>query len=181
MTVDSSSRRNPSRPHSPNPMNALTAISIAGYHQESGTNPMQSKLTDLQQNSLAAHPATRAPQTFDLFAYCYSDRLALLPQLTSLFTQCGGWVLERRTLSPTAMDFRFELQLSAVLELYGALVAAGLELTRAAHTTLTDLCTCRKHIDLSTDPNQILTLRLEISFLADVTLHSILMTGSSLA
>jgi hypothetical protein len=90
-------------------------------------------------------------------------------------------VLERHTISSTAMEFRFELQLTAVVELYGALVALGIELTRAAHTTLTDLCTCRKHINLSADKFQTLTLRLEINFLADVTLHSILMTGSGLA
>jgi hypothetical protein len=79
------------------------------------------------------------------------------------------------------MDFCLEIQLVSIVELYGALVALGLELTRAAHAILTDLCTCRKHIARSRNPHQIVTLRLEIAFLADVTLHSILMTGSSLA
>lgn len=147
----------------------------------SETNDMESTLTDITRTPLEVPVAKPRSQTFDLFAYCYSDRLALLPQLTSAFTHCGGWVLERRTLSPAAMEFRFEIQLNGILDLYGSLVALGLEFTRGAHTTLTDQCTCRKYIGGSRDPNQILTLRLEISFLADVTLHSILMTGSSLA
>ena len=117
----------------------------------------------------------------ELTAYCYSDRLTLLPELTSALTRCGGWVLERRTVSPTNMEFVFEVQLAAVLDTYGALVGVGLELTRGAHTLLTELCTCRKHSAGSTNPGQVVTLKLNVSFLADVTLHSILMTGSSYA
>ena len=120
-------------------------------------------------------------QLLDIQGFSYEERHGLLPILTSAFADCGGWIADRKTLSPSTMEFRIEIQLRAVIELYSSIIASGLELTRAAHTTLTDLCTCRKHIALSTDPNQILTLRLEISFLADVTLHSILMTGSSLA
>jgi hypothetical protein len=61
------------------------------------------------------------------------------------------------------------------------LVGTGLELTRSTHNTLTDLCTCRRHLALAAEPNQVLSLRLELSFLEDVTLHSLLMTGSGLA
>jgi len=142
---------------------------------------MDSNLTKPVVPPLGSYPVARSTQVFDLFGYFYGDRLSLLPEITAAFTQCGGWILERHTVSSTAMDFRFELQLSSVVELYGTLVALGIELTRAAHITLTDLCTCRKHIGLSTDQVQALTFRLEINFLADVTLHSILMTGSSLA
>ncbi len=140
---------------------------------------MESQYIDTNSGCPATLPAARSEQTFDLFAYCYSDRVALLPQLTKAFTQTGGWVLERRTVSAAAMDFRFEIQLGAVLELYSALAGMGLELTRASHSTLTDLCTCRKHSGFSPQPNQVLTFRLEISFLADVTLHSILATGAN--
>jgi hypothetical protein len=126
-------------------------------------------------------PAGPGEQTLDLHGYFYGDRANLLPQLTLALTHCGGWVLERRTMSPTMMELRFELQLSEVVELYGALAGLGLELTRDAHTLLTDLCTCRKHSRRASYGMQVLTLRLEIRFMADVTLHSILMTGSGLA
>ena len=90
-------------------------------------------------------------------------------------------MLERKTTSPTTMEFRLELQLRAILELYAALVAAGVELTSVAHETLSGLCTCRRHGADAVNLRQVLTLRLELSFLEDVTLHSLLMTGSGLA
>jgi len=118
---------------------------------------------------------------FDLFGYCYGDRLSLVPQLLSSLADCGGWVLERRTISSAAMEVRLEIQLVCIQELYAALVALGIELTRGSHTTLTDLCTCRKHLSAAKDSHQVVVLRLEVNFLADITLHSILMTGSGLA
>ena len=120
-------------------------------------------------------------QIHDLQGYSYDDRLGLLPSLTTAFAQCGGWVLERRTISATSMEFRLEIQLDAVVDLYSSLMAAGVELTRSTHDTLTALCTSRKHIALSATPHQVLTFRLELSFLEDVTLHSLLMTGSGIA
>ncbi len=119
--------------------------------------------------------------TLDLQGYSYQDRQGFLPILTAAFTQSGGWVLNRKTLSASTMEFRIEIQLRAIVELYSSLVAAGLELTRTTHSTLTDLCTCRHHLALTAQPNQILSLRLELSFLEDVTLHSLLMTGSGAA
>jgi hypothetical protein len=127
----------------------------------------------------------QAPQTtlqvFALAAYCYAERPALLPALNSALAQCGGWMLERRATSATAMEFLFEVQLQTMLELYASLVGIGVELTRSAHTSLTELCTCMQHRASTANPFQVVTFRLEINFLADVTLHSILMTGADLA
>lgn len=117
-------------------------------------------------------------QSIDLQTFCYEERAAVLPLLTNSFADCGGWVLDRKTLSPTTIQFRIEIQLRAVLDLYAAILATGIELTRPAHLALTDLCTCRKHLHTSAELGQIIALRLEISFLDDVTLHSLL---SSLA
>ncbi len=120
--------------------------------------------------------------TLDLQGYSYQDRTGLLPELTSALTHSGGWVLERRTLSATTMEFKLEIQLRGIVELYSALIGTGLELTRTTHSMLTDLCTCRQHRNRTvTDPAQVVSLRLELSFLEDVTLHSLLMTGSGAA
>lgn len=120
--------------------------------------------------------------TLDLQGYSYQDRLGLLPELTTALNHSGSWVLERRTLSPTTMEFKLEVQLRGIVELYGALIGTGVELTRTTHGVLTDLCTCRKHRNrASADPVQVVSLRLELSFLEDVTLHSLLMTGSAAA
>jgi hypothetical protein len=120
-------------------------------------------------------------ESLDIQGFTYEQRHGLLPELTAAFSNCGGWMLERKTLSPTNMEFRVEIQLRAVLDLYAAIVATGVELTRSGHESLTELCTRRKHLRLAADLGQIITLRLEITFLDDVTLHSLLASGSGLA
>jgi hypothetical protein len=114
--------------------------------------------------------------SIDIKTFSYAERAAVLPQLTTSFADCGGWVLDRKTLSPTTVQFRIEIQLRSVLDLYTAILSVGIELTRAAHLSFQDLCTCRQHLQSSVELGQVLTLRIEISFLDDVTLHSLLST-----
>jgi hypothetical protein len=120
-------------------------------------------------------------QSLDIQGFTYEERHGLLPELTTAFSNCGGWLLERKTLSPTNMEFRIEIQLLAVLDLYAAIIATGVELTRAGHVALTELCTRRQHLRLSAEIGQIVAIRLEISFLDDITIHSLLASGSGLA
>ena len=119
-------------------------------------------------------------QSLDIQAYTYEQRHGLLPTLTAAFSNCGGWVLERNTLSTTNMEFRLEIQLQAVLELYAAVVGTGVELTRAGHIALTEMCTRRRHLGIA-ELRQVVAIRLELNFLDDVTLHSLLASGSGLA
>ena len=119
--------------------------------------------------------------SLDIQGFTYEQRHGLLPELTAAFGNCGGWVLERKTLSPTNMEFRVEIQLLAVLDLYAAIIATGVELTRAGHEALTELCTRRQHLRLAAELGQIVAIRLEISFLDDITIHSLLASGSGLA
>ena len=116
-------------------------------------------------------------QSLDIQGFTYEDRHGLLPTLTAAFSNCGGWVIERKTLSPTNMEFRIEIQLRAVLDLYASLVATGVELTRSGHESLTELCTRRKHLHITAELGQVVAIRLEINFLDDVTLHSLLLSG----
>jgi hypothetical protein len=118
-------------------------------------------------------------QPLDIQGFSYEERHGLLPALTCAFAESGGWVLERKTLSPSSMEFRIEIQLRSIVDLYGSIVSAGLELTRSGHLALTDLCTCRRNFGPGVDLGQIVTIRLEISFLEDVTLHSLLMAGNT--
>ncbi|HTD95756.1 MAG TPA: hypothetical protein VK627_02465 [Edaphobacter sp.] len=118
-------------------------------------------------------------QCLDIQGFSYDERHGLLPILTSGFADCGGWVLERRTLSPRTMEFRVEIQLRSALEFYASILASGVELTRSGHLGMTDLCTCRQNMASHAALGQIVTIRLEISFLEDVTLHSLLMAGNT--
>jgi hypothetical protein len=117
-------------------------------------------------------------QLLEIQGFSYEERNGLLPTLTSGLAECGGWLLCRKTLSPSMMEIRLEIQLRSIVDLYASIVSSGLELTRAAHLALTDLCTCRKNLASPADLGQVVTIRLEISFLEDITLHSLLMTGS---
>lgn len=119
--------------------------------------------------------------SLDIQGFTFEPRHRLLAGLTSAFGNCGGWILERKTLSPTNVEFRVEIQLRAILDLYAALIATGVELTRSGHEVFTELCTRRKHMHISAEPGQLIVLRLEISFLEDVTLHSLLFGNSSVA
>jgi hypothetical protein len=120
-------------------------------------------------------------QSLDIQSFTYEDRYGLLPMLTAAFSNCGGWILERKTLSATNMEFRIEIQLRSVLDLYAGIIATGIELTRSGHEALTELCTRRKHLRIAAELGQIVSIRLEINFLDNITLHSLLAGGSSLA
>ena len=112
-------------------------------------------------------------QLLDIQGFSYEERHGLLPILTSAFADCGGWIADRKTLSPSTMEFRVEIQLRAVVDLYTSIIASGLELTRSGHLGLTHICTCRKNLSTPTDLSQIVTIRIEISFLEDATLQSV--------
>lgn len=120
-------------------------------------------------------------QSIELQAFTYEDRHDVLPALTAALGRCGGWILDRRTVSPTQLEFRVEVQLRAALDLYGALVGEGVELTRAGHETLTDLCSRRKHIRHSAELGHVVAVKLELNFLDDLTLHNLLSVGSGVA
>jgi hypothetical protein len=117
-------------------------------------------------------------QSLDIQSFSYAERSGLLPTLITGFADCGGWVLDRRTLSPSAVEFRIEIQLRSIVDFYASILSSGLELTRSGHLGLTELCTCRQHLSHSVDLGQIVAIRIEISFLEDVTLHSLLMTAA---
>jgi hypothetical protein len=117
----------------------------------------------------------------DIQSFTYESRHRLLPELTASIGDCGGWILERKTLSASNVEFRVEIQVRSILDLYAAVIASGLELTRPGHEAFTDLCSRRNHVCLSSQIGQILLLRLEISFLEDITLHSLLSKGSHIA
>lgn len=162
-----------------NPILALTAES--GSLRPSPLGVLSMQATDTVSPGQGLAPLALLQQTFDLPAFCYAERAVLLPTLLETITDCGGWLLERKSLSATAMEFRLELQLAAIVDLYSAFVRMGLELTSQAHAAMSGLCLCLRHLAHGGPALPIVTLRLEVAFLEEVTLQSILLTGVNLA
>jgi hypothetical protein len=120
-------------------------------------------------------------ESHDIQGFTYGQRNELLPNLTAAFSNCGGWIIHRKARSATKVEFHVELQLLAVLDLYAAIVATGLELTRAGHESFTELCTRRKHLRITAELGQVVAIRFEITFVDDFALHSLLACGVSMA
>lgn len=116
-------------------------------------------------------------QLLDIQGFSYEERHDLLLCLSSALADCGGWVLCRKAVSPSAVELRLEIQLRGVLDLYASIMSSGLELTRSGHLALTDLCTCRKNLTDAAELAQVVTVRLEISFLEDAPYQPLLLTN----
>jgi len=119
--------------------------------------------------------ATTAPASMnvgevqlDVRSFTYDDRRDILTALGEAMNRCGCWLLERKALSTTQMEYRFEVQLHSAVDLYIALIECGLELTRASHLELTELCMLRKHNQSQCELRRVIHVRLEISFLEDI-------------
>jgi hypothetical protein len=79
------------------------------------------------------------------------------------------------------MEFRIEVQLRAILDIYAGILGTGVELTRPGHDNLTELCTRRKHRRITAVLGQVVSLRLEINFVDEDTLHSLLSSSSQIS
>jgi hypothetical protein len=120
-------------------------------------------------------------EALDIQSFTYENRQRVLVALTAAIGYCGGWIVDRRTLSATNVQFRVEIHLRGILDLYAGILATGVELTRSGHETFTELCTRRKHVSITAGSGQIIALRLEVSFLEDAKLRSLLSSNSSVA
>ena len=112
-------------------------------------------------------------QSLEIQGYSYAERSGLLFSLTTELEQCGGWLLEHRLLSPTTIELRLEIELRSIVDLYAALIAAGLEFTRSGHLALTAACTCRRNQSAFVELRRIIVICLEIDFLEDTTLRAL--------
>lgn len=79
-----------------------------------------------------------------LSALSVHEPARLLHFLSGTVLGCGGWVLSR-SCSDRDVLMNFEFERSGCLEMYTALVGAGLELSQNSHRGLTELCHCTKY------------------------------------
>jgi len=66
--------------------------------------------------------------------------------LSRVLLACGGWVLTRNSQGKDMEQLGFEFARAACVEVYAALVAAGLELSRDSHQQMAELCHCTQNL-----------------------------------
>ena len=120
-------------------------------------------------------------QAIDIQSFSYEDRTAILPALTTALEDSGGWLMNSTPLSATTLELQLEVHLFAVLDIYAALIASGLELTRSGHLALTEACTCRSYFAAAAAMGQTISIRLEVSFLHDNNISSRLLVAAGAA
>ena len=136
--------------------------------EESTADASRPRRGSLTQEGKQTQSVDIQTQTLDIQSFSYEDRCDILPLLSAALIKCGGWVLDRRSLSPASLEFRIDIELRSVVDLYAALVAAGLDLTRTGHLALTGLCLCRQHMVVSASLGKVVAVRLAVSFLSNV-------------
>lgn len=72
------------------------------------------------------------------------DRQRTIRFLSGAIIGCGGWVLSRSLDASDSAEITFEFARVISVEIYSVLIAAGLELSRDAHLSMTELCQCTK-------------------------------------
>lgn len=79
--------------------------------------------------------------------HCVSleERGALLQRLYKALVACGCCAVSYKRFGARALQYTFEVELAAMLELYCGLVQAGLEMSEVSHRALTELCVLRSH------------------------------------
>ena len=73
------------------------------------------------------------------------ERAALQQRLYRVLVTCGCCAVGYKRFGARALEYSFEMELAAMLELYCGLVQAGLEITDVSHRALTELCVLRSH------------------------------------
>jgi hypothetical protein len=92
-------------------------------------------------------------------------RTLLLPRLYKVFIASGCCVVGYKRRGGRIVEYSFEVNLRAVLDLYCGLAQAGLDLTEMSHRTLTELCMLRTHERALRGGVRLVSVRLRVSFL----------------
>lgn len=66
-------------------------------------------------------------------------------RLFKVLIACGCCAVRFKRFGARALEYGFEVELAAVLDLYCGLAQVGLEITDVSHRTLTELCVLRSH------------------------------------
>ena len=111
-------------------------------------------------NRASAQPAI-VPWALEIQAVSAVEPSNLVRTLTGAILGCGGWVLTRSTTDSGRVNVLFEFERAACVEIYTAVIACGIDLSRNGHIRMTELCQCTRN-HLSVCGTQIASIELEI-------------------
>jgi hypothetical protein len=101
----------------------------------------------------------------EVHSFSCEKRTLLLSRLYKVFTASGCCVVGCKRRGRRTVEYSFEVNLQAVLDLYCGLAQAGLDLTEMSHRTLTELCMLRTHERALRVGVRLVSMRLRVSFL----------------
>lgn len=101
------------------------------------------------------------PWALEIQAVSSLEPSNLVRSLTGAILGCGGWVLTRSTTDTGRVSILFEFERATCVEIYTAVIACGIELSRNGHIRMTDLCHCTRN-HLNECGGQIASIELEI-------------------
>ena len=101
----------------------------------------------------------------EVHSFSVEDRKLLLPRLWKVFTAAGCSAAVCKRCGRRTVEYRFDVELGAVLDLYCGLAQAGLEMTEVSHRALTELCMLRTHERALRAGVRVVGVKLRISFL----------------
>ena len=90
-------------------------------------------------------PAT-IPWAIQMNAVSAEEPSRLVQRLTGAILGCGGWVLSRSASDTGRINLLFEFERRTCLDIYGVVVAAGVDLSQKGHARFTELCQCALHV-----------------------------------
>jgi hypothetical protein len=93
-------------------------------------------------NSRKAMQPDEVPWAIQMRGVSMVEPSRLVFTLTSAIIGCGGWVLSRSASDSGMVNYLFEFERSACVDIYSVLIAAEVELSQSAHMRFTELCQC---------------------------------------
>jgi hypothetical protein len=90
-------------------------------------------------------PPANVPWALEMKAASSVDPSHLVRTLSGAILGCGGWVLSRSASDTGRVNILFEFERQACVEIYTAMVAAGIELSQNGHIRMTELCHCTRN------------------------------------
>lgn len=84
------------------------------------------------------------PWAMRMRAISIEEPSRLVQSLTGAILGCGGWVLSRGANDTGTVSMFFEFERQACVDIYGIMIAAGLELSQSGHIQFTELCQCTR-------------------------------------